>query len=226
MVKLRYCPRIQTDAKVETMSQPSDSSFQYQSSATLKESLPELLGLARGLLADEILSNDEIEFLHHWLEQHHAVKSSFPGNIIHDRISEVLADGVITEDERSHLVVTLNLLIENRLDELKDEVELTELWFDDVAAIKFDSTLFCLTGNFVYGPLDQCKKAIEKHGGFVSASVAKELDFLVIGGLGVDEWRHGGLGKEIETAIKLRKESRRVKIIHEDLWASQLPRAD
>ena len=160
----------------------SDTSSSYSSDA-LRQSLGELLGLARGLLADQDLSDGEIEFLDKWLEDRYAMTSSFPGNVIHDRIKEVLADGVITEDERNHLVETLNMLIEGRLDDLTEQVDLSELWFDEVGLIEFDQTKFCLTGDFVYGPREVCKTAIEERGGVVAQTVVNEPQILVVGGL-------------------------------------------
>jgi len=191
-------------------------------SDTLKRSLGELLGLARGLLADQELSNEEITFLDNWLEERWEMTASFPGNVIHDRIKEVLADGVVTEEERSHLVDTLNMLIEDRLEDLAEQVDLTELWFDDVGLIDFNKTRFCLTGNFVFGPHTVCKTAIEQRGGTVSPTVGEEIQFLVIGALGVDEWRTGGLGVDVEKAMRLRATGKPVKIIPEDSWVNHL----
>jgi NAD-dependent DNA ligase len=191
-------------------------------SAAMKQSLGELLGIARGLLADQELSDSEIEFLHQWLEERYWISSAFPGNVIHARIRDVLEDGVVTEEERSHLVDTLNMLIEDRLEDLAEQVDLTELWFDEVGLIEFDKTRFCLTGNFVYGPRDVCKTAIEQRGGIVTPSVGEEAQYLVVGGLGVDEWRSGGLGAEIESAMRLRATGKSVKIIPEDSWVSLL----
>jgi len=191
-------------------------------SAATRQSLGELLGLARGLLADRQLTDDEIHFLNDWLEERYWIASAFPGNVIHERIRDVLEDGVITEEERSHLVDTLNMLIEDRLEDLAEQVDLTELWFDEVALIEFSKTRFCLTGNFVYGPKSVCQTAIEKRGGVVTPSVNRKAQFLVVGGLGVDEWREGGLGAEIETAMRLRAQGKPVKIIPEDCWVAQL----
>lgn len=192
------------------------------SSPSLKQSLGELLGLARGILADQELSDSEIEFLNEWLEDRYHVTSSFPGNVIHKRIKEVLEDGVVTEEERSHLVDTLNMLVEDRLEDLAEQVDLTELWFDEVGLIDFNHARFCLTGNFVYGPKDVCETAIEQRGGIVYNSVGEEVEYLVVGGLGVDEWRSGGLGAKIEKAMRLRATENTVKIIPEDSWASYL----
>jgi hypothetical protein len=199
----------------------SDTSSSY-STDTLRQSLGELLGLARGLLADQELSDGEIEFLDKWLEDRYAMTSSFPGNVIHDRIKEVLEDGVITEDEREHLVETLNMLVEGRLDDLTEQVDLSELWFDEVGLIEFKQTKFCLTGDFVYGPREVCKTAIEERGGIVAQTVINEPQILVVGGLGVDEWRSGGLGVEIEAALKLRAKGVALKIIPEGSWVTQL----
>ena len=192
------------------------------SSQSLKQSLGELLGLARGILADQELSDSEITFLHKWLEDRYHVTSSFPGNVIHKRIKEVLEDNVVTEEERSHLVDTLNMLVEDRLEDLAEQVDLTELWFDEVGLIDFNHTRFCLTGNFVYGPKEVCESAIEQRGGIVNPSVENEVEYLVVGGLGVDEWRSGGLGSEIEKAMRLRATEKTVKIIPEGSWVAHL----
>ena len=199
----------------------SYSTGNYNSDA-LKQSLGELLGLARGLLADQVLTDDEIMFLHKWLEDRYSMTSSFPGNVIYNRIKEVLADGVITEEERDHLVETLNMLVEGKLEELSGQVDLTELWFDEVGLIDFHNTRFCLTGNFVFGPKDICRTAIEERGGIVSQTVDNEPEFLVVGGMGVDAWRTGGLGAEIEEALRLKSRGVALKIIPEDTWVTQL----
>lgn len=187
-----------------------------------KRSLDELLGVARGLLADQELSNDEIRFLSDWLADRREVASTFPGNVIHHRIQAVLEDGVITEEERSHLVDTLTMLIEDRLEHLAERVDLTELWFDEVERVEFDRTGFCLTGNFVYGPRDACRTAIEQRGGVFNTSVDAQTQILVVGGLGLDEWRDGGLGEEIEKAMRLRAQGKPLKIIPEDRWVALL----
>jgi hypothetical protein len=195
-------------------------------SASLKQSLGELLGLARGMLADQELSNTEIEFLQAWLSEHVEVTRQFPGSVVQTRIEEVLEDGIITEEERSHLVQTLQQLIDDKLEQLAEQIDITELWFDAAGEIDFDRSRFCLTGNFIYGPIRVCSMAIEQRGGEVSSSLAEgAFDsplFLVVGALGVDEWREGGLGRQIETAMRMRAIGAPVKIIPEDSWVSQL----
>ena len=49
--------------------------------------------------------------------------------------------------------------------------------------------------------------------GIVSATVDNEPEFLVVGGMGVDAWRTGGLGAEIEEALRLKSQGIELKII-------------
>lgn len=190
--------------------------------AAVQETMGELLGIARGLLADEELSDDETHFLKQWLDDRQWIATSFPGNVIHERLGRVLEDGVITNEERSHLVETLQQLIDGRLEELAEQVELTELWFDEVSHIPFSQARFYLCGNFAYGPKAVCNTAIEQRGGIVEPAFSPRVQFLIVGSLGVDEWRNGGLGEAIETAMRLRAEGRALKIIPEGSWVASL----
>jgi NAD-dependent DNA ligase len=146
-----------------------------------------LIGLANGLVADQILNDAEIRFLTQWLEQHDEIASVWPGDVLHQRIKTVLADGVITEEERAHLMQTLTLLIGGQLESLATSPQVNQLAIDDVHEIAFASSSFCLTGTFAFGPRNACVRAIEQRGGEIKTTVLKSLDYLIVGGLGSDE---------------------------------------
>ena len=67
-----------------------------------------------------------------------------------------------------------------------------------------------------------CETAIVQRGGVVTPSISGDSQYLVVGGLGVDEWREGGLGQEIEAAMRLRASGKPVKIIPEGSWVGYL----
>ena len=96
-----------------------------------------------------------------------------------------------------------------------------QLAFDDIAEIKFDGSRFCLTGEFVYAPRDVCASAIETLGGLVGG-VTKKLSYLVIGGLGSPEWKHGSFGTKIDKAMQYKSDGHPILVVHEDRWASSL----
>jgi hypothetical protein len=84
----------------------------------MNRSLGALLGIATGILADRQLADAEIRFLHDWLDNNSAIATAWPGDVIHSKVKAVLADGVITDDERTHLVESLRQLIGGTLSEL------------------------------------------------------------------------------------------------------------
>lgn len=192
----------------------------------LRRSCGALLGIAQGVLSDRQLVDAEIVFLDQWLNQNDAIANEWPGDVLHERIRAALADGMITEDERRHLVETLQQLIGGSYDELASPAHVTRsLAFDDVAQMEFSGSRFCLTGEFAFAPRSKCEAAISSRGGIISSSVTKKLHYLVVGGLGSPEWKHGSFGTKIEHAVKNRREGLPVLIVHEDRWASFL-RAD
>jgi NAD-dependent DNA ligase len=164
-----------------------------------KRCLGALLGITQGLLCDRVLSDQEIHFLDDWLKQNDEICVEWPGDILHQRVKEVLADGIITEGERAYLVEELKKLIGGNDETLAAARHVTELAFDDVAAVKFPGMSFCLTGDFVYGPRDLCTTEIQKLGGMVLGNVTKRLHYLVI----------GTLGRSRVEARKLRNEGRK-----------------
>lgn len=187
-----------------------------------KRSLGGLVGIATGLLADRHLSDDEIRFLNGWLQTNDAIAYCWPGDVLHARVKAVLADGVITEAERAHLVETLQALLGGTLDDLAASTHATSLAFDEVEAIQFSGSAFCLTGEFVYAPREVCARAIESRGGVVKNSVTKKLQYLIVGGLGSPEWKHGSFGTKIEQAMRHKREGLPVLVVHEDRWVVSL----
>lgn len=188
----------------------------------LKRSCGALVGIAQGILCDRRLVDEEIKFLDRWLAENDAISTRWPGDVIHQRVRAALADGVVTEDERNHLVSTLQQLIGGALEDLATSTHVTSLAFDDVSRLDIPGSIFCLTGEFVFAPRSVCEDEIERRGGIISGSVTKKLRYLVVGGLGSAEWKHGSFGTKIEKAIQNRRDGLPVQIVREDRWASSL----
>lgn len=202
------------------------SNFYTRQSAAFKNdlnrSLGALLGIAQGLLCDGHLNDQELRFLRDWLIKNDSIAATWPGDVIHARVRDVLADGVVTHEERTYLMETLQQLIGGTLEELADATHVTELAFDRNATVTIPDFTFCLTGDFVFAPRSHCESLIEKLGGIVSSSVTKKLNYLVVGGLGSKEWKHGSFGTKIEKAIEYKRSGLSILIVHEDQWASAL----
>lgn len=64
----------------------------------------ELLGLARGLIADGVVSDAEANELRLWARQNPDLCISFPGNELYHRLDAIYQDGRIDGDERQELL--------------------------------------------------------------------------------------------------------------------------
>ena len=203
------------------------SSFFARKAATdqrlLKRSCESLLGICSGMLADGHLANEEIRFLDTWLADNDDIATSWPGEVIVKRVRDVLADGIITEEEREYLKSTLSDLIGGSIEETgATSGTATLLPLDDVDNIKIDSNSFCFTGSFLYGTRNSCHKAIEERGGTASGSVKVSLNYLVIGALASREWAHTSHGRKIEKAMDYKNKGRQILIISEEQWTDAL----
>jgi NAD-dependent DNA ligase len=176
-----------------------------------KRSAGALIGIAQGLICDRHLTDQEIHFLNDWLTQNDEIAWSFPGDIVHKKIKDVLADGIITDEERTHLLAALQQLIGGDEKSLAAPTHVSELSYDDVKICEFPEMRFCLTGDFVYGPRESCERQIKNRGGIVG-NVTKALRYLVIGDLASREWKHGSFGTKIEKAQKYKRDGLRRKV--------------
>ena len=189
----------------------------------LKRSCESLLGICSGMLADGYLANEEIHFLDAWLADNDDIANSWPGEVIFKRVRDVLADGVITEDEREYLKSTLSDLIGGSIEETgATSGTATRLPLDDVSDIQIEDCSFCFTGSFLYGTRNLCHKAVEERGGTASGSVNVSLNYLVIGSFASREWVHTSHGRKIEKAMDYKSKGRQILIISEEQWMDAL----
>lgn len=181
-----------------------------------------LLGIAQGMLADGALNDREISFLRDWLAANQSICNTWPGNAIYAKIESVLADGAVTEAERQHLSTTLQALIGGTLQDLAASTHVTELALDQVEMIEIPDRRFCLTGDFAYGLRSTCEDLITQRGGLVASAVSKKINYVVVGGLGSSEWKHGSFGTKIAKAMELKQVGAPLLIVHEDAWVAAI----
>lgn len=182
----------------------------------LQRSTGALVGIAQGFLCDGHLSEDEIKFLKSWLEQNDAIAATWPGDVICARVRDILADGIVTIEERSYLTEMLQQLLGGTLENLAESAHVSELALDRSASVTIPNSTFCLTGDFVFATRSHCEATIEKRGGLISKSITKKVNYVVVGGLGSKEWKHGSFGTKIEKAMEYKRLGVPLLIVHED----------
>ena len=182
-----------------------------------------LYGLCSGLLADQKLTDEEIIFLDTWLKEHSDICKDFPANVISSRVRDVLADGIITEEERADLYETISKMLGGTLEDtgVVDGLA-TRLPVDEVDRIEIPGRRFCFTGKFVYGPRSKCERAVIEMGGEVLKNITAKLDYLVIGTFASRDWAHTSHGRKIEKALEYKEKGRKIFIVAEETWVKHI----
>ncbi|WP_109317236.1 BRCT domain-containing protein [Pseudovibrio ascidiaceicola] len=183
----------------------------------------ELIGISRGLLADNQLSDEEIRFLRKWLAASEGVvKNPLVANL-YLRLNDVLADGVVDDDERKDLFSTLSALTANDFEEGEVLKSTTLPLCSPLPDVVFDGNRFTFTGTFACAKRKKCEEVTKSLGASVGG-IAQKTRFLVIGEYATDSWIHSSFGRKIEQAVEWRDTGFPISIISEQHWISALGR--
>lgn len=193
----------------------------------LTRSAQTLLGICSGLIADGDLNDAEISFLQTWLLENQDIVSVWPGSVIADRIKSSIANGNISETDRSDLLATLRELTGTNFSETGSAQadSPANLPVDDAVNVNFADMQFCFSGKFIYGTRETCHRTTNALGGIVAQNVAHDLDYLVIGSLIKRDWAYESYGRKIEKAAQLRQANGRPAIISEAHWTAAVKQA-
>lgn len=193
----------------------------FANRAILERQTTQLIGIAQGLIADDHLADGEIYFLHKWLIANDAVRENPLISTLIVRIDEVLADGVIDEEERADLHSIIARLTASDF-EMGELAKSTTLPLTDPApAVVFEGKRFCCTGTFTFGKRRDCEAAIAERGGVV-ASLTKKTDFMVVGAYATESWKYESFGNKILKAVEMQKKGTPIAIVSEEHWQEAL----
>lgn len=183
--------------------------------------IDELIGLSRGLVADNQINQAEVEFLQKWLAINVSVSGHALINKLYHRINEILADGIVDDDEKAELLDTLNRF-SNRDFELGESMKSTSLPLcTPLPKVSFTGQRYCFTGTFTYGRRKDCEQAAIDRGA-TAGSITQKTNILVIGTYATESWKHSSFGNKILQAVEWRDQGFPIAIISEDYWVHHL----
>jgi hypothetical protein len=198
--------------------QPLGEGFNWD--RRLDRGMDELVGLARGVLADGVLVVEEARFILDWLERNEPVRRNYYGRTIYEALRNVLADGVMDADEEDVLVDLLLRFIGGTPRLPADNSCSTSLPLDDPApVVELPGRSFCFTGKFEFGSRNECQQVIILSGAVIHKYPTCATNYLVIGEVGSRDWIHSNSGRKIERAIEIRGQGHPIKLISESHWA-------
>lgn len=179
--------------------------------------IDELIGLARGLIADGKLNEPEVEYLHSWLATNLDISGHPVVGILYKRVSEILKDGVATEDECQDLFDTLRRFASADT-ALGEDLKSTDLPLCDPAPrLVFAGQRYTFTGTFVFGQRKHCEEAVLALGAS-AGGLSKTTNVLVIGSYVTSSWKHSSFGNKIVKAVEWRESGMPIAIVSEDHW--------
>ncbi|MFP3831353.1 BRCT domain-containing protein [Chryseobacterium sp. SIMBA_028] len=180
-----------------------------------------LQGIFHGILADGILSDDEIFKLHGWLSENEHLSSYYPYDEIRSLVLSIVADKKIDEEERAVLTAFIKQFVElkNTDTTAKIEKDTEGVNISGICAIDpeivFENKTFCITGILSRGTRNELQEAITQKGGTAVNSISKKTDYLIIGDTNNACWSYSCYGRKVEKALDLRKCGHTIILVHE-----------
>ena len=189
-----------------------------------KESDMHLLsGLCKGVISDNKLNDDEIRYLNWWLSQNGLLKNNYPGSELYRLVTDILADGIITEEERHQLkYMLIDFTGSDPENGVVDGLAMGKSFFDDISDVDFTDKVLCFTGKFIYGPRAKCEEKAWELGCLTIKDWRSDLDYLIVGTLNSRDWIYQSFGRKIEKAKEYQKQGHKVKVITEEQWLSNI----
>lgn len=179
--------------------------------------IDQLLGICEFALQDGCIDQNEAQSIFDWLKTRHLSLDKWPVSVLYDRLASMLSDGKLDDDEQLEL---LDLVTQMVRPPSETGFKTSPLPLcDPLPSVQFENRRFCFTGVFDFGRRPDCENAVAIRGGIPSSSVTKKLDYLVIGNVGSEVWRHSSFGTKIAKAVELRDSGVSIAIISESHWS-------
>lgn len=191
----------------------------------ISRDIDQLLGICEFALQDGAIDPDEARAIAAWLENHPACLETWPASLLYERLRSMLADGAIDDQEQGELLGLILQLVGPRHATGGNAPSPLPINAPP-PLILFPDRCFCFTGVFDYGPRKHCIEAVSARGALTIPSITKKLDYLVIGNIGSEVWKHSSFGDKIQKAIEYRERGGRLAIISETHWCSALETCD
>jgi NAD-dependent DNA ligase len=218
-------PNLSLRTFLDAQGQP-DARFNAQK--RIDRGVSELLGLARGVLADGVVTEAEAHALRNWLHANPDLAGVWPVSALGARLEQIFEDGIVDADEREDLAGLLMQMVggeeTSSFGITLGHSGATTLPLDaPPPALEFNGCVYVFTGKFAYGPRKVCEQTVVELGGECTPKITLDTNVLVIGTFGSRDWVQSSYGRKIEKAVQYRQQGMPISIVTEDHWVAALP---
>ena len=183
----------------------------------------EVIGIAHGIIADGKVTQAEVEYLQKFLDARIHVTGNPVVRTLQQRVNEILADGIVDQEESADLLHTLTAFAGGDM-EAGELMKSTTLPFcKPFPDMAFASAPICFTGTFAFGQRKACEAAAVERGA-IPGSLNAGTRYLVIGTYATESWAQSSYGRKIEKAVDMRTKGSPIRIVGEAHWVEQMKR--
>lgn len=177
----------------------------HRKESTTTQALHELTAVLSAISVDGIITPAEVEFLSEWLEYNSDLRGNYPYDKIYHTLSDILADGAITQ-------VEIDMMLD-LFQKVSDPIKDTSC---SCCGLSIEGKTVCLSGNFDRGDKNDIGNRLVALGATVVGSVTRKTDILLVGGKGSTAWSSGNYGSKIKKALEMQEKGIEIVIIRED----------
>lgn len=189
--------------------------------------LQRLQGMLHGILADNVITKEELIGLRCWMDHNEHLVSAYPYTEISSILCSVLADGVVSNEEALFLKAFFSDFIDpnatkhidwGEINTVKKEMALLGICAS-CPEISIPEHLFCFTGKSSKTSRAGFADVVTSLGGLFNNNVIESTSYLIIGNEGNPCWAFSCYGRKVEKAVTMRKAGHPILLIHEnDFW--------
>lgn len=192
--------------------------------------MTELHGFLAGIVADAVISPEELEALRRWMTAHTGARDKWPYDETERLIRKILADGKVTQEEQSEFLAFASSFVERLTDDQTlDSSYFRDKWMQNDAPVvqtvdglfhpdgivHVDRARICFTGQMASGTRKEVEKIASDAGAMPSSSVTQSLDYLVIGSKSNPSWAYATYGRKVEKVMEYNKKGADIRIVSE-----------
>jgi NAD-dependent DNA ligase len=181
-----------------------------------------LQGIATAIIYDGRVDDAEIDLLAEWVTKNLEFSDVWPISEVYEVLRAVLEDGKVTSEERSLLLATLDKVANPLEEDGRSHPSLC----DQDPDVCFEGKSFLITGRLQMGSRRVAQEKIKALGGAVKKAPLKDLDYLVVGELGTDQWTYSRYGRKIEAVMQNRNRGCGTRIVTERDFLSAMISAE
>ncbi|NLO91296.1 MAG: NAD-dependent DNA ligase [Elusimicrobia bacterium] len=177
-----------------------------------------LHGLLQGIIADHVLSVEELEKLEFWLNEHEVLKGCWPYDEICSLLVSLKKDKILGSEQHATLMKYFSDFSQSET-KVFERKSISGICACD-PQINIAGSEFCFTGESHKGiSRAEIAKKVLVAGGIFQENLRKSADYLVVGSEANPYWFYACYGRKIEKAQNWRRAGHKVCIVHEnDLW--------